>query len=184
MNTRKTSLLLLLLFLTMRTSAIDLRYGAVIPGIHLGYIFNAGISFGAEVNYTPLVFNTGSGKTATGVYTSLNYFHSKGEMYRATLYHTFSAGMVGFSNNAFMFKAGVCKSVLRWGRENRNKTKSKKITPDIDLSYAPFKNGAFIGYRFYFPGNACFGLDIDTAHLLYGAYRYNADRHLFQESDD
>lgn len=166
--------LLFLRFVSV-SSAADFRPAAIIPGVHLGYIFNAGISFGAELNYTPFVFNTGEVKTASGLYGSLNYFYSKGELYTATWYHTFSAGALAFRDNQFMLKAGVCKSVLRWGRSNLNKTKSKSITPDLDLSYAPFRNSFFVGYRVYFPGNACFGLDINTAHLVYVACRYNVD---------
>jgi hypothetical protein len=172
-------MIVFLLFSSAPMKAGDWRFGAVVPGVHVGYIFNAGLSFGAEVNYTPYAFDAGAGRSAVGAYGSLTYFFSKGELYRATLYHTFSAGAVAFSDNAFMFKAGVCKTVLRWGMNSRNKTKSKKITPEIDLSYAPLKNGLFVGYRIFFPGNACFGLDIATAHELYGAYRFTADRKLF-----
>lgn len=182
MKTGKTILLLLILFLTKQSYAGEFRPAAIIPGVHCGYIFNAGISFGAELNYAPFVFKSGIGKTATGLYGSLNYFYSKGEMYKATWYHTFSAGAMAFSDKQFLFKAGACKSVLRWGRKNMNKTKSKNINPDLDFSYSPLKNGAFIGYRIYFPGNACFGLDINTAHCIYAAYRFNFDRHLFDES--
>lgn len=158
------------------SSAADFKPLAIIPGLHLGYIFNAGISFGAELNYSPFVFQTGKMQTATGVYGAFTYFYSKGELYTSTWYHTFSAGGMAFTDNRFMLKAGACKSVLRWGRSNLNKTKSKSITPDLDLSYAPFRNSLFFGYRIYFPGNACFGLDIDTAHMLYVACRYNVGR--------
>lgn len=179
MNYRKLFQLLLLFLFPENGKSLDLHPAAVIPGIHIGYIFGAGISAGAELNYTPFVFKSGLGQTATGAYASLTYFHSKGELYTATWYHTYSAGALALADNRFMFKGGVCKSVLRWGRENMNKTKSKRITPDIDLSYSPTQHGEFIGYRVYFPGNACFGLDIDVAHMIYGAYRYNADPTLF-----
>lgn len=172
-------MLLLLVLGVKQVYAAGFHPAALIPGIHLGYIFNAGISFGAELNYAPFVFRTGNGSTASGAYASLNYFHSKGELYTATWYHTFSAGAMAFTDNRFMYKAGACKSVLRWGRQHMNKTRSKMITPDIDLSYSPAGHGEFIGYRIYFPGNACFGLDIDTAHLVYAAYRFNPDRELF-----
>lgn len=184
MKNRKSIFFFLLLFSSIHSYAGEFRPVAVIPGIHLGYIFNAGISVGAELNYTPYVFNSGIGKTATGVYASLNYFHSKGELYTATWYHTFSAGAVAFADNRFMMKGGICKSVLRWGRSNMNKTKSKGITPDIDLSYSPTQHGEFIGYRVYFPGNACFGLDINTAHMLYTAYRYNFDQSMFVRTNE
>ena len=181
---RKILLILSFLFLFLHTKsrAVDFRPAAIIPGLHIGYIFNAGISFGAELNYAPFVFNTGKVKTASGIYGSLNYFYSKGELYTATWYHTFSAGAMAFRDNQFMLKAGACKSVLRWGRSNMNKTKSKNINPDLDFSYSPFRNGTFIGYRIYFPGNACFGLDINVAHLLYAAYRYNFDPEIFGEN--
>lgn len=175
---------LLLLCSVNRAFAGPFHPTAVIPGVSVGYIFGAGLSFGTEVNYTPYVFNTGSGQTATGLYASFNYFYSKGELYRSTWYHTFSAGALAYSNAQFMFKGGVSKTVLRWGAENRNKTKSKKITPEIDLSYDPLKKGTFIGYRLFLPGNACFGLDINAAHLLYGAYRFNADPKLFDRSSE
>lgn len=184
MNYRKFLPLLLLFFFANTGFAFNFHPAAVIPGVNLGYIFGAGISFGAELNYTPCVFNSGNGKTATGAYASLNYFHSKGEIYTATWYHTFSAGAAAFSDNRFMFKAGICKSVLRWGRNNMNKTKSKSVTPDLDLSYSPTQHGEFIGYRFYFPGNACFGLDINNAHMIYGAYRFNADNTLFNKTKE
>lgn len=183
MNYIKPAILILLLC-AQHLKAGDWRFGAVTPGMHVGYIFNAGLSLGAEVNYTPYAFDAGQGRSAVGTYGSLTYFFSKGELYRSTLYHTFSAGAVAFSDNAFMFKAGACKTILRWGMQNRNKTKSKKITPEIDLSYAPLKNGLFVGYRMFFPGNACFGLDIGTAHEVYGAYRFNADKGLFPRAGD
>lgn len=181
MTSRKLLPFVLLLLLTAPLRSADFRPAAVIPGISVGYIFNAGVSLGAELNYTPFVFDFLPGKTATGAYASLTYFHSRGELYTATWYHTFSAGVLAFADNRFMFKTGLCKSVLRWGRDNMNKTKSKMITPDIDLSYSPTQHGEFIGYRLYFPGNACFGLDIEKAHMIYGAYRYVADPHLFDQ---
>lgn len=179
MKTWKFIFLLLIFLSAKKSKAGEFHPAAIIPGVHIGYIFNAGISIGADLNYTPFTFNSGIGKTASGIYGGLNYFYSKGELYTSTWYHTFSLGATAFTDNQFMFKAGICKSVLRWGRSNMNKTKSKKITPDLDLSYSPFRNGAFIGYRVYFPGNACFGLDIDVAHTVYLAYRYNFDGNLF-----
>lgn len=167
--------------ITFHASAIDIRPQMVIPGIHIGYIFNAGISFGGEISYSPFVFQMGGGKTATGLYSSLTWFYSKGEMYTQTWYRTWSAGALLFSDNAFMFRGGVCKSRLKWGRNNMNKTRSKGITPEIDLSYSPTRNGEYIGYRVFFPGNACFGLDINVAHEVYGAYRYNFDRIAFAD---
>jgi hypothetical protein len=62
-----------------------------------------------------------------------------------------------------------------------NKTRSKGITPEIDLSYSPTRNGEYVGYRVFFPGNACFGLDINVAHEAYAAYRYNFDRIAFRD---
>jgi hypothetical protein len=175
------SLFLLLTLFCTRASAFDLRPGMVIPGVHVGYIFNAGISFGGEISYSPFVFDIGSGKTATGLYSSLTWFHSKGELYTQKWYRTFSAGALLFSDNSFMFRAGVCKSLLKWGRNNMNKTRSKGITPEVDLSYSPTRNGEYIGYRVFFPGNACFGLDINVAHEAYAAYRYNFDRVAFRD---
>ncbi|TND08085.1 MAG: hypothetical protein FD123_2639 [Bacteroidetes bacterium] len=157
---------------------------AIIPGISAGYIFGAGISFGAELNYAPIVFDMSPGRTATGIYASFNYFHSKGEIYASTWYRTVSFGALAYSDARLMFKAGASKTLLRWGSENRNKTRSKKWTPEIDLSYDPTQKGTFFGYRLFFPGNACFGLDISTANLLYGAYRYNVDRNLFGDAAD
>lgn len=169
------------LLLTSRIYAIDIRPQMVIPGVHVGYIFNAGISFGGEISYSPFVFNIAGGKTATGLYSSVTWFYSKGELYTQTWYRSFSGGALLFSDNSFMFRAGVCKSLLKWGVNNRNKTRSKRITPEFDLSYSPTRNGEYIGYRIFFPGNACFGLDINVAHEAYAAYRYNFDRVAFRD---
>jgi hypothetical protein len=162
-------------------SAIDIRPQMIIPGVHVGYIFNAGISFGAEISYSPFVFKMAGGKTSTGLYTSYTYFYSKGEIYSQTWYHTFSAGALLFADNCFMFRAGGSKSVLRWGVNNRNKTKSKNWSPELDLSYSPTRNGEYIGYRVFLPGNACFGLDVEIANEVYAAYRYNFDRIAFKD---
>jgi hypothetical protein len=169
------------LFIASPANAVDFRPQMIIPGVHIGYIFNAGISFGAEVSYSPFVFDIGSGKTATGVYTSATWFYSKGEMYTQTWYRTLSGGALLFSDNSFMFRGGMCRSLLKWGRNQMNKTRSKGVTPEIDLSYSPTRNGEYIGYRVFFPGNACFGLDIHVAHEAYGAYRYNFDRVAFSD---
>lgn len=178
---KTTFSLVLFLFLTTSLPAIDIRPQMVIPGVHVGYIFNAGISFGGEVSYSPFVFEMGSGKTATGLYSSITWFYSKGELYTQTWYRSFSAGALLFSDNCFMSRVGFCKSLLKWGINNRNKTRSKRITPEFDLSYSPTRNGEYIGYRIFFPGNACFGLDIDVAHEVYAAYRYNFDRVAFRD---
>jgi hypothetical protein len=61
MNYRK-HLSLLLFFFAKSSKAFDLHPAAVIPGLHIGYIFGAGISAGAELNYTPFVFKSGPGK--------------------------------------------------------------------------------------------------------------------------
>lgn len=164
-----------------RASAIDIRPQMVIPGVHVGYIFGAGISFGAEVTYSPFVFKMGGGKTATGLYSSLTYFYSKGELYTQTWYHTFSCGALMFADNCFMVRAGASKSTLRWGRNNMNKTKSKHFSPELDVSYSPTRNGEYFGYRIFFPGNACFGLNIGIANEVYAAFRYNFDRKAFKD---
>jgi len=154
---------------------------AITPGVTLGYIFGAGLSVGAEVNYTPFVFGSGGGRTATGLYGSINFFHSKGELYRETWYRTLGFGGTAFADERLMFKTGISKTLLRWGSGDKsNKTRSEGWTLDFDLSYDHFRSGAFIGYRLYFPGNACFGLDIAKVNMLYGAYRYSADRKLFE----
>jgi hypothetical protein len=49
-----------------------------------------------------------------------------------------------------MVRAGVGKSVLRWGRNGMNKTKSKNVTPELDVSYSPLQKGEYIGYRVFF----------------------------------
>lgn len=170
-----------LLFLNTGINAIDFRPGMVIPGVHVGYIFNAGISFGAEISYSPFVFDVGSGKTATGLYANATWFHSKGELYTQTWYRSLSAGALLFSDNSFMFRAGANKTLLRWGINGRNKTRSKQVTLEADLSYSPTRNGEYIGYRIFFPGNACFGLDIGIANEAYAAYRYNFDRSAFAD---
>jgi hypothetical protein len=175
------SLFLILLSLVKPTFAAGFYPTAVVPGIHVGYIFNAGIALGAELNYCPIGIKSGNGKTLLGAYTGLTYFHSKGEIYAPSWYHTFSFGAMALSNNQFLFKAGACKSVLRWGRNNMNKTKSKGITPDIDLSYSPTGNGEYIGYRIFLPGNACFGLDVGVANMAYVAYRYNFAAEAFKK---
>lgn len=167
--------------LSHNMQAIEIRPHMIIPGVHVGYIFGAGLSFGGEVSYSPFVFAMGGGKTATGIYSSLTWFYSKGELYRQTWYRTFSAGALLFSDNSFMFRAGAAKTLLKWGRDEMNKTRSKKITPEFDLSYSPTRNGEYIGYRIFFPGNACFGLDIGIANEAYAAYRYNFDRGAFHD---
>lgn len=163
------------------SKAFDFRPGMVIPGIHAGYIFGAGISFGGEIGYSPFVFDVGSGKTATGLYANSTWFYSKGELYTQTWYRSLSAGALMFSDNSFMFRAGANKTLLRWGVNGRNKTRSKKVTLEADLSYSPTRNGEYIGYRIFFPGNACFGLDIGVANEVYAAYRYNFDREAFSD---
>ncbi|MGL4597966.1 MAG: hypothetical protein ACRCYO_10570 [Bacteroidia bacterium] len=145
------------------------------PGVSIGYIFGAGFSFGGELNYTPVVFRQNDSQNASGLFCSLHYFYSKGELYKATLYHTFSTGLVIDRDNQWMAKLGMSKSVLPWGRDHKNKTKSKNWSPTIDLSYAPWKNGIYLGYQIFLPGNACFGLDIKIANRLYSAYRFNVD---------
>jgi len=166
---------------TLHASAIDIRPQMVIPGVHLGYIFNAGISFGGELSYSPFVFQMGGGKTATGIYGNATWFYSKGELYKQTWYRSLSCGALLFSDNSIMFRAGVNKTLLRWGINGRNKTRSKKVTPELDLSYSPTRQGEYVGYRIFFPGNACFGLDIGTASEAYAAYRYNFDRIAFAD---
>lgn len=175
------ALILLIMFFPHGARAFSFRPGMIIPGVHVGYIFNAGISFGSELSYSPFVFDVGSGKTATGLYANATWFYSKGEMYRQTWYRSVSAGALLFSDNSFMFRAGANKTQLRWGINGRNKTRSKKITPEADLSYSPTRNGEYIGYRIFFPGNACFGLDIGIANEAYVAYRYNFDRAAFRD---
>src|SRR5574340_390397 len=69
-------------FCAQKISAQHFYPDGVVPGISAGYIFGAGISLGAELNYTPFVFSSGMGKTAAGLYASLNYFYSKGEIYK------------------------------------------------------------------------------------------------------
>jgi hypothetical protein len=170
-----------LCLLLSESNAIDIRPQMVIPGFHVGYIFNAGVSFGAEISYSPFVFNMAGGQTATGVYTNATWFYSKGELYTQTWYRTLSAGALMFSDNSIMFRAGANKTLLRWGSNGRNKTRSKNVTLEFDLSYSPTRNGEYIGYRIFFPGNACFGLDIGTAHEAYAAYRYNFDRIAFHD---
>lgn len=167
--------------LTLHASAIDIRPNMVIPGVHVGYIFNAGISFGGEVSYSPFVFDVGSGKTATGLYANATWFYSKGELYTQTWYRSLSAGALLFSDNSFMFRAGANKTLLRWGINGRNKTRSKQVTLEADISYSPTRNGEYIGYRIFFPGNACFGLDVGIANEAYAAYRCNFDRIAFSD---
>lgn len=176
----------LLLFATFctfsfRASAIDIRPQMIIPGVHVGYIFNAGISFGGEISYSPFVFDVGSGKTATGLYANATWFYSKGELYTQTWYRSLSAGALLFADNSFMFRAGANKTLLRWGINGRNKTRSKQVTLEADISYSPTRNGEYIGYRIFFPGNACFGLDVGIANEAYVAYRYNFDRSAFAD---
>ncbi|MCX6310007.1 MAG: hypothetical protein NT084_00010 [Bacteroidetes bacterium] len=166
-------------FLAKNSSAQNFFPSAITPGINVGYIFDAGISLGLEINYTPFVFDSGLGKTATGIYAGLNYFHSKGEIYKETWYHTKSFGAIAFSDSRFMFKAGMSRTILPWGKNKMNKFKSRNRSIDIDLSYAPLANGAFIGYRLYFPGEACFGLDISTVNMLYTSFRYNFEPRIF-----
>jgi len=170
-----------LLTLSTEAKAFMFRPKMVIPGVRVGYIFNAGISFGGEVCYSPFVFDVGSGKTATGLYASATWFYSKGELYTQTWYRAISGGALLFSDNSLMFRAGACKSLLKWGVNNRNKTRSKRVTPEFDLSYSPTRNGEYVGYRIFFPGNACFGLDIDVAHEAYAAFRYNFDQSVFHK---
>ncbi|MEO5645722.1 MAG: hypothetical protein ABIQ40_13490 [Bacteroidia bacterium] len=173
--------LLLCVFLSVKNCEAKNFYpAAFIPGVHFGYIFGAGISLGAELNYTPFVINTGQAKTATGLYANLNYFHSKGEIYKETWYHTKSVGAIAYSDSRFMFKGGVSRTVLPWGRNKMNKFKSRKLSVDLDLSYSPFESGAYIGYRLYFPGEACFGLDISTVNMVYTCYRYNFVQGMFE----
>ena len=174
---------LISLLFCLNSAAIDIRPQMVIPGVHVGYIFNAGISFGGEVSYSPFVFDMAGGKTATGIYGSVTWFYSKGELYTQTWYRTLSAGALLFSDNQFMFRAGANKTLLRWGINGRNKTRSKQVTAEFDLSYSPTRNGEYLGYRVFFPGNACFGLDIGIAHEAYAAYRYNFDRIAFRDPD-
>lgn len=169
-----------LLLTSHNLSAKNFYPTAIVPGVSVGYIFGAGISLGAELNYTPYVFNSGLGKTATGLYAGINYFHSKGEIYKETWYHTKTFGAIAFSDSRFMFKGGLSRTVLPWGRDKMNKFKSRKRSIDFDFSYAPYENGAYIGYRLYFPGEACFGLDISTVNLLYTAYRYNFAANMFE----
>lgn len=178
------AVLFVILFSLNSSSAKNFYPEAIVPGINLGYIFGAGISLGAEINYTPFLINTSLGKTATGMYASLNYFHSKGEIYKETWYHTKSFGAIAFSDSRFMFKGGVCRTVLPWGRNKMNKFKSRKRSIDLDLSYAPFENGAYIGYRLYFPGEACFGLDISTVNMVYTSYRYNFSQEMFKQTSN
>ncbi|MDQ3111997.1 MAG: hypothetical protein M3R17_19100 [Bacteroidota bacterium] len=178
------TLLLSIFFFTRNVAAQNFFPAAAIPGINFGYIFGAGISFGAEINYSPFVFNSGNGKTATGLYAGINYFHSKGEIYKETWYHTFSYGAMAFSDARFMFKGGISRTVLPWGRNKMNKFKSRKRSIDIDVSYAPFANGAFVGYRLYFPGEACFGLDISVVNMVYASYRYNFAQGMFEGNSD
>jgi hypothetical protein len=163
----------LCVFLFSKTAAQNFFPTAVIPGVNFGYIFGAGISVGAEINYSPFVFKSGNGKTAAGLYAAINYFHSKGEIYKETWYHTISYGAMTLSDARFMAKAGISRTVLPWGRNKMNKFKSRRRSIDLDVSYAPFANGAFVGYRLYFPGEACFGLDISTVNMVYTSYRYN-----------
>jgi hypothetical protein len=170
---RFTVALCVFLFSTKNLSAQNFYPAAAIPGINFGYIFGAGISLGAEINYSPFVFKSGNGKTATGLYAGINYFHSKGEIYKETWYHTISYGAMAFSDERFMAKAGISRTVLPWGRNKMNKFKSRKRSIDLDVSYAPLANGVFVGYRLYFPGEACFGLDISTVNMVYTSYRYN-----------
>lgn len=167
------------LLFSVRALAFSFRPKMVIPGVRVGYIFNAGISFGGEVSYSPFVFNIAGGKTATGVYANATWFYSKGEMYTQTWYRCLSGGALLYSDNSLMLRAGANKTLLRWGSNGRNKTRSKKVTPEFDLSYSPTRNGEYIGYRIFFPGNACFGLDIGIAHEAYAAYRYNFDSSVF-----
>jgi hypothetical protein len=182
MQKSKLALALLIgLLIGMQLNALDFRPQMVIPGVHVGYIFNAGISFGTEVSYSPFVFQMGGGKTATGLYANATWFYSKGELYTQTWYRSVSAGTLLFSDNSFMLRAGANKTLLRWGAKGRNKTRSKNITPELDVSYSPTRNGEYIGYRIFFPGNACFGLDIGIANEAYAAYRYNFDRIAFRD---
>lgn len=175
------ALLLLCTCLPNKTTAQHFFPAAAVPGICLGYIPGAGISLAAEVNYTPFMFSSGLGKTAAGMYASYTLFHSKGEIYKETWYNTRSFGAVLYSDDAFMFKAGLSRTVLPWGMDKRNKFKSRKRSLDVDLSYSPWKNGAYIGYRLYFPGEACFGLDINAVNMFYTAYRYNFDQAMFRK---
>lgn len=171
----------LFLFIFSRTTvAQNFSHAAAIPGVNFGYIFGAGISVGAEISYSPFVFKSGNGKTAAGLYAGINYFHSKGEIYKETWYHTISYGATVFSDARFMAKAGISRTVLPWGRNKMNKFKSRKRSIDLDVSYAPFANGVFVGYRLYFPGEACFGLDISTVNMVYTAYRYNFASEMFE----
>lgn len=163
--------------------AVDFRPGMIVPGVKAGYIFGAGISIGGEITYSPIVFEAMNAKHATGAYASLTWFHSKGEMYTQTWYKTMSAGAVLWSDNSLMIRAGVGKSILKWGRNGMNKTKSKSVTPELDLSYSPFNKGEYFGYRIFFPGNACFGLDISSAHEVYTSFRYNFDRVVFNDPE-
>src|ERR1044072_3536474 len=119
-----------LLFFTQNLHAKNFYPAAVVPGVSVGYIFEAGISLGAEINYTPFVFHSTFGKTATGMYAGINYFHSKGEIYKETWYHTFACGAIAYSDSHFIFKLGATKTVLRWGRDGMNKKKSKRISPE------------------------------------------------------
>lgn len=173
---RRAKLFLFFLLLMSTARAGSFRLTDFQPGIHLGYVIGARLAFGAELNYQPLHFRMNARDGASGLYASWTYFYANGELYVNNLYRTFSFGPSATIDEQYALRAGLAKTLLRWGLKKRNKTKSKSWGLDIDASYRLLPQGIFLGYRFYGLQNACFGLDIKRANIFYAAYRYAVDK--------
>ena len=181
-NAKQLAIFVISILRPLQIICIDIRPQMVVPGIHAGYIFGAGISSVTEIIYSPFVFKMGGEKTATVVYSSLTCFYSEGEVYAQTWYHTLRCVALLFADNCFMPGAVVVTSTLRWGRNKMNKTRSRHITPGLAVSSSPTRNRAYVGYTVFFPANACLGLDIVMTNALYFTYRYNFDHVAFSDS--
>jgi hypothetical protein len=167
--------LLIFIFADVKINAqASINSLSLCPGVNIGYNLGSGLDFGAHLGLTFFNYTLSGTESGAGIDISYDYFF--GHTYlrgknRAT-FKSIGISLLNSANNQVVAKLGIAKTAVRWGFDNRNKSESKSWGYNADISYAPLKNGFFIGYHLFQVNNACMGLGVKHSNIVYAAYRY------------
>lgn len=171
--TTRRKLFFLLLYCTTSYGS-PLNVFTLWPGVSIGYNIKAGVSFGVSLGATVLNYKVVNQKGAFGADVSFELFHSRSfvSKEKTRWYRLYSVSFLNTFNNKFMLKIGGGKTWTKWGRDNVNKSKHPYWGRNIDISYAPVKNGVFFGFHHCKVNTQCIGFDMKSSNIIYGSYKY------------
>lgn len=160
------------IFLFFKVSFAQIKIiHTVIPEIYVGYMFKAGLTIGAGINYQPINYTIARQNNSNGINLSATFFRStSGIEQKHSLYKAFSANLTNYYANISFLKLGYTKHYTRWGRESINLSKSGGLNFELGLS--PLQNDFYVSYRRFGLNNVCTGSPLKKANVLLISYLY------------